>query len=281
MKKVLSAFFSLFFVFAAAPSYAWTQRPPNTIQSCSIHAPFGAPKSTKSVQLICRQAYLVGYDPQAKIPQFVMWTLTPAAALGCIPRSNAFATDQSIANGPTPDDYVGTGYDKGHMAPDGDQSWSQQVEYESFLMTNMAPQAGSLNRGIWKLLETSFRGWAYQQNRPFTAISGAIYGSGDKVIGDGVVVPHAFYKIVIDDNTGYVAAWYFPHVAPYPNLGNDLTKYRVSIAAIQQASGVYFPLPANAQELPIGKEWPVDFGKLTVAKRAICKSAAASVEDAD
>ena len=47
-----------------------------------------------------------------------------------------------------------TGYDKGHAAPDGDLSWSQQVEYESFLMTNMYPQHGSLNRGIWKLLET-------------------------------------------------------------------------------------------------------------------------------
>jgi len=33
---------------------------------------------------------------------------------------------------------------------------------------------------------------------------------------------------------------------------------------------VQFAFPANAQEVPPGKEWPVDFGKLTQAKRAKC-----------
>jgi len=251
-------------------SYAFTPRAPLPIASCSVHAPFGPPQSTKPVQSICRQAYLVGYDASSKIPEYVEWTLTPQAALGCVVRSNAFTADPSIAGGATPNDYAGSGYDKGHMAPDGDQSWNQQVEYESFLMTNMTPQAPSLNRGIWKLLETSFRGWTVQENRPFTALSGAIYNASDKKIGNGVVVPHALYKVVIDNQTGQYAAWEFPHVAPYPNLGNDLTKYRKTLVAIEQESGVTVALPKNAQELPVGKEWPVDFGKLTAAKKAAC-----------
>jgi hypothetical protein len=78
-----------------------------------------------------------------------------------------------VPNGARPDDSAGTGYDKAHAAPDGDLSWSQQVEYESFLMTNMYPQHGSLNRGIWKLLETSVRGWAVQRNQPYTIYVGA------------------------------------------------------------------------------------------------------------
>jgi endonuclease G len=165
---------------------------------------------------------------------------------------------------------VGTGYDKGHMAPDGDLSWDQQVEYESFLMTNMSPQAGSLNRGIWKLLETSVRGWSYQQGHNFTIVSGGIYNPQDKKIGSGVVVPHGFYKIVIDDNTGQTAGWAFPHVSPYPNLGNDLTKFRMPISQIEQQAGVQFKFPSNAQELQPGKEWPVDFGALTNQKRKLC-----------
>jgi len=36
---------------------------------------------------------------------------------------------------------------------------------------------------------------------------------------------------------------------------------------------VKFAFPANIQELPIGGEWPVDFGALTTAKRQKCKSA--------
>ena len=35
-------------------------------------------------------------------------------------------------------------------------------------------------------------------------------------------------------------------------------------------AGIQFKFPPNARELPTGGEWPVDFGKLTVSKRAKC-----------
>ena len=85
-----------------------------------------------------------------------------------------------------------------------------------------------------------------------------------------VVVPTGFYKIVINNATKEVAGWGFPHVAPYGNLGNDLTKFRTPISQIQQMSGVQFAFPQGAIELQPGKEWLVDFGKLTVAKRTKC-----------
>jgi endonuclease G len=156
------------------------------------------------------------------------------------------------------------------MSPDGDLSWDVQVEYESFLMTNMSPQAGSLNRGIWKLLETSVRGWAVQRNQSYTIYVGGVYDASDKKIGNGVVVPHGFYKIVINNQTKEIAGWAFPHVAPYPNLGNDLTRFRMPIAQIQQTAGVQFAYPQGAIELQPGREWAVDFGALTNAKRAKC-----------
>jgi endonuclease G, mitochondrial len=270
MKKLLAGLFLALTTLASTQAFAWTQRAPGTVQQCSVHAPYGLESTSKTLVPICRQAYLVAYDAADKIPDNVSWTLTPDHALGCVARSNAFVADASVTGGATPQDYAGTGYDKGHMAPDGDQSWDQQVEYESFLMTNMNPQAGSLNRGIWKLLETSFRGWAYQLNTPMTAYAGAIYAPTDKTIGKGVRVPHAFYKIVINQKTGEVAGWEFPHTAPYPNLGNDLTKFRKPIADIQKEAGVTFKYPAGAKELQPGKEWPVDFGALTNQKRKLC-----------
>ncbi len=253
--------------------YAWEQRAPLPVQNCAVHSPYGFAQTQRQVQPICREAYLVAYDAPVKVPAYVAYTLTPPNALGCWPRTNAFVADKSIPNGPTPSDYAGTGYDKGHAAPDGDMSWSEIVEYESFLMTNMYPQHGSLNRGIWKLLETSVRGWAVQQNRPFTIYVGALYGAGDGFIGNGVIVPHAYYKIVIDQRTGYIAGWMFPHTKPYVNLGNDLTKFRAPINGIEQQAGVKFAFPANAIELQPGQEWPVDYGALTNAKRAKCGKA--------
>jgi endonuclease G len=267
MKKLLT----LLLTVVALNAYAWDQRPPLPVQACAVHSPYGFAQTQRTALPICREAYLVAYDAPVKIPVYVAYTLLPQNALGCFPRTNAFVADQSLnGTGPRPDDYAGTGYDKGHAAPDGDLSWSQQVEYESFLMTNMYPQHGSLNRGIWKLLETAVRAWAVQQNRAFTIYVGAFYGAGDPTIGNGVIVPHGYYKIVIDQQTGAIAGWAFPHTKPYVNLGNDLTKFRLPIAQIEKTAGVDFKFPKNAKEINPGQEWPVDFGALTNAKRAKC-----------
>lgn len=267
MKQILA---SIIIAFTSITASAWDQRAPLPVASCQVHSPYGFAQTQRTVQPICREAYLVAYDAPVKIPAYVAYTLLPQNALGCFPRTNAFVADASVPNGPRPDDYAGTGYDKGHAAPDGDLSWSQIVEYESFLMTNMYPQHGSLNRGIWKLLETSVRGWAVQRNQPYTIYVGAFYGQGDGFIGNGVIVPRGFYKIVINNATGELAGWAFPHTKPYVNLGNDLTKFRVPVAQIQQQAGVKYGFPANGRELAPGAEWPVDYGALTNAKRAKC-----------
>lgn len=265
MKKLLF----VLLLTALNSAHAWDQTSPLDPARCQPHNPYGWAQTSKTVTAICRRAYFVAYDAVAKIPNYVAYTLTPPNALGCWPRTNAFVADASVPNGARPDDYAGTGYDKGHAAPDGDLSWDQQVEYESFLMTNMYPQLGGLNRGIWKLLETSVRGWTVQLNQSFTIYVGGVYDNTDKTIGNGVVVPHGFYKIVINNQTGAMAGWYFKHEG---GQGNDLTRARAAISAIENKAGVKFAFPANARELTPGQEWPVDFGALTNAKRQKCKS---------
>lgn len=265
MKRIIAVLLATLSLTASA----WEQRAPLPIQQCQVHSPYGFAQTQRPAQPICREGYLVAYDAPVKIPVYVAYTLKPENALGCFPRTNAFVADQSIKGGARPDDYIGTGYDKGHAAPDGDLSYTQQVEYESFLMTNMYPQHGSLNRGIWKLLETSVRGWAVQTKQSYTIFVGAMYGAGNESF-KGIIVPHAYYKIVINNTTGQVAGWKFPHTKPYVNLGNDLTKFRAPIAQIQEHAGVKYAFPANAKEIAPGQEWPVSYGDLTKAKRAKC-----------
>jgi endonuclease G len=272
MKKIITAIALLI----STSVFAWDQRQPLAVEQCKVHSPYGFAQTQRTAQPICREGYLVAYDAPAKIPVYVAYTLEPKNALGCFPRTNAFVSDASVKGGARPDDYAGTGYDKGHAAPDGDLSYTQQVEYESFLMTNMYPQHGSLNRGIWKLLETSVRGWAVQTNQSYTIYVGAIYGAGNPTIGNGVIVPHGYYKIVINNTTHAVAGWLFPHNKPYGNLGNDLTKFRAPIQQIHEYAGVKYAYPTNAKEVQPGQEWPVNFGALTNAKRAKCGASASS-----
>ena len=113
--------------------------------------------------IICRGGYILEHNNQAKIPGWVAWTLTPDHVISCLPRDDAFAIDQSLgANSAKPSDYAGSGYDQGHLANDADMSWDDQVEHESFYMSNMSPQLPSVNRGTWKNLESAARAWVYQ-----------------------------------------------------------------------------------------------------------------------
>ena len=268
MKKL---FLTLFLSSLSLLAQGRTQRAPLPLNACEAQAPLGLPKTARAVSTICRQGYLTANDTAAKLPVWTSYTLTPQHALGCLPRTDAFATDQSLPAGKRadPSDYAGTGSDKGHVAPDGDMSWDPQVETESFLMTNMMPQLPGLNRGIWKLLETAVRGWVVQRGHNMLVYAGPIYSTADPVIGaNHVVVPHAFYKIVVDGTTGEVAGFLFPQTG---NQGNDLTRVRATVAQIQQQTGVDFGITADQKELALNQLWPVDFGALTNSKKAVCK----------
>lgn len=256
------------------PAAAWDQWPPRAVAACQAQAPYGFPQIEKLGAAICRHAYVTLNDIEAKIPVWTSYVLTPSNAIGCLPRSNAFMADNSLPKGKRAEvkDYAGSGYDIGHVAPDGDMSFDQQAEYESFLMTNMYPQLPGLNRGIWKLLETAVRGWAVQRNHAMVVYVGAIRSPNEKTIGDSrVVVPNYFFKIVIDTVTNEAAGFLFEHRGAQ---GNDLTKVRAPIAQIEQASGIKFGYPAGVKEMPGNVNWPVDYGALTKAKRAKCGATA-------
>src|SRR3989338_10809759 len=74
---------------------------------------------------------------------------------------------------------------------------SQSINDESFLLSNMAPQTASLNRGIWATLEDNVRNWA-KKRKSIWIIAGPILDNGHKTIGPNKVgVPQRFYKIVV------------------------------------------------------------------------------------
>jgi len=271
MKKILLIIAALL---VPSFAYAWNQRPNQPDAVCAAFMPFGKVTDTQKHDTtpLCRQGYYVQHDNAAKEPLWAAWEITPQHVNGCVPRSNAFTADNALPadKRSTPQDYVGSGYDQGHIANDAHQSWDQQVEYESFLMSNMSPQLPGLNRGIWKLLETSTGAWTFSRNHTLLIYAGNIYTVGkDKTIGTNkVTVPHQLWKIVIDTQTKEVLAFLFPQAE---NQGNDLTKVQVSVADVEAASGLVFPLPAGADKKAKPALWPVDFKAVAAAKKTLCK----------
>jgi len=270
MKKFLAlSLFSLIPVIA----FAWDQRPNSPISECSDELPFGVPVSSKpNTTLRCTEGYALLHDNEAKIAVWAGWTVTPQEAVGCVPREDGFVADVSIPVGmrSEPSDYVKTGYDKGHIVPNADLSWSKQTMLESFLMSNMSPQFPSLNRGSWKQLESQTRDWAWSRGHNLTVYAGNIYTLGkSKTVGvNRVVVPDALYKIIIDDVTGEVMSFYFPNAEK--NSGS-IEQFSATVAEIERKTGVTFPMPAGySRESAALTVWPRGQVSTLTAKKTTC-----------
>jgi endonuclease G len=249
------------------PVKSWTQLPPEPINSCQTHAQYGFPKTDGTIMTICRSAYVVGYDGANRTTAWSVYTLNPYTTLGCFPRTNSFTADDSIGNSPTPSEYTNTGYDRGHLVPNSDMDYSLRTELESFIMTNIVAQNPTLNRGAWKLLEVTIRGWTVQLQTPIVVYSGAIYNLKDKTIGRGIKVPHAFYKIAINTKTNEAAAWIFANTA---DRSMDLVRRRVPVSEVERQTGIKFGMPKEYREINPGEEWPVNFGALIRQKKSKC-----------
>lgn len=220
---------------------------------CLRTLPFGVPSRKEKEHIICRNAYILDYDDDAKIPVWVAYTQTPEHTLGCFSRSDYFAEDMSLAkeSRSTRKDYLHSGLDTGHMANNEDMSWDLQVQKESFYLSNMSPQYPNFNRGVWKNLEAALRAQVFFSGHSHSIYIGNIYyknndkdekgkGKGKKIGEGGVVVPDALYKISIDLVTGELAAFLIPNEETLKNL--DFNSYRVqNVSIIEQESGVMLP----------------------------------------
>ena len=253
------------------------QATPLPLEQCvSNFALYGVPTIPTNIASvsICRTGYLSNYDTNAKIPVYVMYTLTPDHSIGCVARSNAFEADQSLSKDKRsdPKDYVGSGYDQGHMANDVSMAWNIAVERQSFILSNMSPQLPKMNRIYWKQLEANIQAWAYENNHTLLIYVGPIYNiSTDKTIGaNKVIVPDKFYKIVVDTMTYSTVSFVYPNISTGTT---DISKYLTTVSDIENQTGINFPLPLNVDKMKIGNltVWPVDLGQYNRAKKVKCK----------
>jgi endonuclease G len=248
---------------------AQSQSAPLDIKQCAAQIPFGQPKGLKQdTTLICRKAYLLEHDNKAKIPQWVAYVLTPAHAIGCEKRLNAFKSDRSLPADKRSEvkDYAKSGYDIGHIANSADMSWDPDVARESFILSNMTPQLPGFNRGIWKKLEDQTRAWSVGRSHNILIYAGPIYNKvQDKTIGTGMVtVPNGFYKILIDMDTSEVMIFMFKHESKVGSLNQFIT----SLAQVQKDSKFVFPMPKNPKFATA--IWPSSTKNAAKAKSEVC-----------
>jgi endonuclease G len=123
-------------------------------------------------------------------------------------RDNAFHAEARLPPGQRAElnDYARSGYDRGHMAPNGDMP-DPVSQRESFSLANMVPQDGDHNRHIWAPIEGAVRKMAKKEGQLYVITGPAFLGSDIKKVGN-VLVPTHLYKVVYSPRQKAAAAWF-------------------------------------------------------------------------
>lgn len=184
---------------------------------------------------LCSQGYGVLYSAEAKSPIFAAEYLSPARVFKAYDRrsrSNDFRPDERVARRgrASLEDYRGSGFDRGHLAPSADME-TAEADSESFLLTNIVPQDPQLNRNLWAAIEKAVR--ALAKHRPVYVVTGVIWEphTGQTVGRGRVRVPAYLYKAVYDPYTRAGAAYL---VANAPNQPHR----ELTLAELSQVAGV-------------------------------------------
>ena len=106
-------------------------------------------------------------------------------------------------------DYRRSGFDRGHMAPNGDMSTPESQE-ESFSLANMVPQDPCNNEVLWEGIESAVRDIALR-DEVFVVTGPAFLGAELQSLNSRVLVPTHLYKAIYMPARNEAAAYFAPN----------------------------------------------------------------------
>jgi len=216
------------------------------------------PTSTTG-QIIHHQNYSLSYHEKYEQAEWVAYTLSANQLLNNKFKRPYFEQDPKVlTKSANYWNYKNSGYNKGHLCPAGDRTFSEEAYNETFLTSNISPQIYEFNAGIWNRLEQKVRYWAKKYEKLYI-VTGGVLESNLKTIGDeNVAVPDYFYKIILDIQQPEIKAIAF--LIPNEASEKGLYQYVVSIDEIEKLTGIDF-----FAELPDDLENNIEKSKSYVA----------------
>jgi len=206
----------------------------------------------KDNYLLMKPQFSLSYNNSKGIPNWVSWHVGASDITKQVKRCKAsedrddFEPDSSLPAGFTlvnPDDYRGSGFDRGHMTPSGDRTANQEDNCATFVMTNMVPQRPELNRKVWANLEEYSRSLV-EQGKELYIVAGP--AGEQELLNNKVVVPASTWKVIVvldrpGQGLGGITAATRVIAVNMPNtkrLGRDWRQYLVTVADIESLTGL-------------------------------------------
>lgn len=191
------------------------------------------PKMHAATTELCYGVFGVMHSGITRTPLWSAEHLTAGqlAAAQNLSRENTFHPEPRLPAGQRAElsDYARSGYDRGHMAPNGDMP-DRESQHESFTLANMVPQDAEVNRHIWAGIEGVVRKMAQKEGDLYVITGPAFIGSQLQKVGK-VLVPTHLYKLVYSPRQGAGAAFFIENRA-------DARYETLSIAELEERVGI-------------------------------------------
>lgn len=205
--------------------------------------------NSKNQQLINHTFYILSYSEKHEQPEWVSYKITSNNFNRSVERTNDYREDPFVSTqSASRDDYQGSNYDMGHLAPAHDMGHNLTAMSESFYLSNISPQKASFNRGIWKTLEGKVSYWS-SFNDSIYVVTGPILDHPIETIGENKVsVPRAFYKTLLAFKKGKMKAIAF--ILPNEKSDKSIYSYAVPIDKVEEVTGIdfYYNLEKKIQD---------------------------------
>jgi len=235
--------------FQEANAQTETSQEETEINTVNLEIP--AKLKDRSERILKHTNYTVSYNRNWNLPNWVAWELNKNETKGRNDRNDEFTADPDLPKAYQVEsyDYSGSGYDRGHMCPAGDNHFSSKAMEESFYMSNICPQDHELNKGKWNDLEIACRRWANRYGEVYIVCGPIIDKRKGKRIGKDheIIVPEKFFKCILITSTKPVRAIGYI----FENNSSDRPYKTYTIDEIEKMTGMdFFPhLPDNIEDL--------------------------------
>ncbi|WP_428669521.1 DNA/RNA non-specific endonuclease [Roseibium sp.] len=211
----------------------------------------------RPVQILVNQGYVVGFSPQRLQPAWSAYRVADADRDVDYKRPLFYYQDMRLEEKyrigrHTFGKLGGIQLNVGHMSPNEviNRQFGRLAQMETFLMSNMSPQYGSLNSGVWLKLETAIRLINDDPDRDHVwVISGPVFGDAPSSInrgnGKNLPVPDSYFCVVVDPHTYpydipskvNIDCFIIPQTAPRSSSPDD---YPATLEEVEAATSLRF-----------------------------------------